>query len=207
MMFSKSRATHIPSMQQNQSNNWINAFSMNRMMLSKKSFPQQKNVKTITEIPPDPPKKKMKWGEPVWFFFHTMAEKVKPESFQTIRLSFLKIVSNICRNLPCPNCAQHATSYIENTNLNTIQTKEELIEYFYVFHNEVNKRKGVQLFPKELLREKYSKANTINIINNFLFHFLDKSFSIRMIADDFHRKRLVDEIKQWLNSNYQYFEL
>jgi hypothetical protein len=70
----------------------------------------------------------------------------------------------------------------------------------------VNKRKGVALFPRELIREKYSKANTLNIINHFLVNLLDKSYSIRMIADDFHRKRLVEDIKKWLSNNLQHFQ-
>jgi len=94
---------------------------------------------------------------------------------------------------------------LASINMNNIQTKEQLIDLFYVFHNEVNKRKGFAQFPRELLHEKYSKANTVNIINYFLLHFLDKSYSIRMIADDFHRKRLVEDIKKWLKENLQHF--
>jgi hypothetical protein len=163
-------------------------------------------VQTIQEVPQDPTKKKMKWGEPVWFFFHTIAEKVKPESFSIIRMELLQLVTNICRNLPCPTCSEHATKYLENTNINTVKTKEQFIEFFYTFHNEVNKRKGLAQFPRELLQEKYSKANTLNIINHFLVNLLDKSYSIRMIADDFHRKRLVEDIKKWLSSNLQHFQ-
>ena len=81
-----------------------------------------------------------------------------------------------------------------------------MIDFFYTFHNEVNKRKGFAQFPRENLRDKYSKANTLNIINYFLIHLLDKSYSIRMIADDFHRKRLVEDIKKWLGSNLHHFQ-
>jgi len=37
-------------------------------------------------------------------------------------------------------------------------------------------------------------------------NLLDKSYSIRMIADDFHRKRLVEQIKKWLTNNLQHFQ-
>jgi len=203
IMFSKPRSTLPPSV--NTDNiAMMNVFGMNKMV--RRQQPINQPVQTIKEVPEDPSKKKMKWGEPVWFFFHTIAEKVKPESFPTIRMELLKLITSICRNLPCPTCSEHATQYLANTNINAIKTKEELIEFFYVFHNEVNKRKGFAQFPRELLREKYSKANTLNIINYFLVKLLDKSYSIRMIAEDFHRKRLVEEIKQWLSNNSQHFQ-
>ena len=188
---------------------WINKYNKPASKTVNTPIPQPSPVKSITEVadPPDPTKKKMKWGEPVWFFFHTIAEKIKPDVFPVIRMELLKIINNICRNLPCPLCAQHAGQYLDKTNLNTIQTKEQLIEFLYTFHNEVNKRKGFAIFPRELLREKYAQANTVNIIRYFLTSFLDKSYSIRMIADDFHRKRLVDELGKWLSSNMQHFNL
>jgi hypothetical protein len=181
--------------------------SMNRITRQQQLVPKQTPVQPIQEVPQDPTKKKMKWGEPVWFFFHTIAEKVKPESFPIVRMELLQVITNICSNLPCPTCSQHAKTYLANTNLNTIQTKDQLIEFFYTFHNEVNAHKGFQQFPRELLRDKYSKANTMKMINYFLINLLDKSYSIRMIADDFHRKRLVEDIKKWLSNNMQHFNV
>lgn len=205
LMFSKPRSTIPPAAHQSNVP-MMNIFSMTRITRQQHQIPKQNPVQPIQEVQQDPTKKKMKWGQPVWFFLHTIAEKVKPESFQIVRMELLRIISNICSNLPCPTCSQHATTYLANTNINTITTKDQLIDYFYTFHNEVNKRKGFSQFPKELLHEKYSKANTLNIINHFLVNLLDKSYSIRMIADDFHRKRLVEDIKKWLGNNLQHFQ-
>jgi len=154
-----------------------------------------------------PPAKKMKWGEPTWFFLHTMAQKIKPEYFQQVRQGLLYQINSICRNLPCPDCAGHAAQHLDKSNFNRIQSKEELITFLYNFHNVVNKKKGFQIFPKEDLYDKYSKANTINIINNFLFHYSDKSKSIRMISNDMFRTRVVSDLKVWMNNNLQYFDL
>lgn len=204
LMFSKPRSTLPPSIRQDNIS-MMNVVNMNRFARQSQNPPKQQ-IQTIQEVPQEPQKKKMKWGQPVWFFFHTMAEKVKPESFAIIRMELLQLVTSICKNLPCPTCSQHAVTYLANTNINTIQTKDQLIDFFYTFHNDVNKRKGLAQFPRELLQEKYSKANTLNIINHFLVNLLDKSYSIRMIADDFHRKRLVEDIKKWLNNNLQHFQ-
>jgi hypothetical protein len=152
-----------------------------------------------------PPKKKMLWGEPTWFFLHTMAQKIKPEYFSVVRQSFLEQINNICRNLPCPDCSNHASQYLDKINFNTLTTKESIIDMLYDFHNAVNARKNIALFPKSELYEKYSSANTTNIIHYFLLHFADKSKSIRMISNDFYRQRLIAILQQWLQDNLQYF--
>lgn len=162
---------------------------------------------TITQENTSPPPKKMKWGEPTWFFMHTMAQKIKPEYFQQIRQGLLSQINSICRNLPCPDCSAHAAQYLDKSNFNRIQSKDELILFLYDFHNSVNLRKGIPQFPKEELYDKYSKANTVNIIQYFIFHFADKSKSIRMISNDMYRIRITKLLKEWLNSNLQFFEL
>lgn len=195
MMFSRARA--------NTKNNMMTQ-NMNFNMTLYPSRPIQ--VQPATEPVAAEKPKKMKWGEPTWFFLHTMAQKVKPEYFDTIRQGFLTQISTICRNLPCPDCANHASNYLDNSNFNRIQTKEDLILFLYNFHNAVNAKKGYPLFSKSELHEKYSKANTMNIINYFIYHFTDKSKSIRMISNDMFRVRIIKLLKEWLNSNIQYFD-
>lgn len=151
--------------------------------------------------------KKMKWGEPTWFLFHTIAEKVKSEYFSQIRKELFEIIIIICRNLPCPDCAEHATTYTNNINFNNIQTKEQLKDMLWTFHNSVNQRKMFPQFPREELDSKYSNANTIAILKNFMVHFQDKHASIRMIANDFFRNNIAEQLKKWFNNNIQYFDL
>jgi hypothetical protein len=153
------------------------------------------------------PKKKMKWGEPTWFLFHTIAEKIKPEFFQDLKADLLNIIFTICTNLPCPDCARHATAYMNGINFKTIGTKEALQTMLWRFHNEVNKRKGVPEFPFEELSAKYSAANTVNVIHYFMPFFEDKHASIKMIADDMHRARVALQLKAWFNKNIGFFEL
>lgn len=150
--------------------------------------------------------KKMKWGEPTWFLFHTLAEKVKEENFAQIRSELFDVIKTICMNLPCPDCAGHATKYMKGVDFSTIKTKQDLKDMLFSFHNTVNKRKGYEQFAYEELGAKYSAAVTKNIIYNFMTYFQDKHFSIRMIADDFHRGRLVSKLKIWFNDNIKYFE-
>lgn len=175
------------------------------------SFPQpspQPSMRQTSELTPTQEKKKkpMKWGEPTWFLFHTLAEKVKEENFQQIRKELLDVIYTICVNLPCPTCATHATQYMNGINFNTIQTKQQLKDMLFSFHNTVNGRKQYPLFDYSELDAKYSSANTINIIQNFMVHFQDKHSSIHMIANDMHRARIATILKKWFNENIVYFQ-
>jgi hypothetical protein len=149
--------------------------------------------------------KKMKWGEPTWILFHTLAEKVNENTFSQIRVELLNTIYSICANLPCPDCAEHATTYLNGINFKTIQTKEQLKYMLYTFHNTVNAKKGVELFPITHL-DKYSQMNLINVIYTFIPFLQDKSNSIRMIANDFHRTRMVSQLKIWFNTYISYFD-
>ena len=157
-------------------------------------------------VPIEETPKKMKWGEPTWFLFHTISYKIKDEYFLNIREELLNTIYTIATNLPCPDCANHAKEYLDRVHFLKIKTKDELIVLLYRFHNELNQKKGFNIFPFENLNEKYSKANTINIIQNFMFHFQDRSRSIKLIATDLYRSRVAERLKGWFNTNIIYFE-
>ena len=157
-------------------------------------------------IPETPPQKKMmKWGQPTWFLLHTLAEKVKDEHFSRIKNDLFRNIYTICTNLPCPDCANHAKLYLDSINFSLIQSRHDLKNMLFVFHNSVNKRKGFPIFLIEELNDKYVNAVTVNIINNFIFYFSDKSRSPQMIAGDLYRSRLTGNIKDWLNQNLYCF--
>lgn len=156
----------------------------------------------------DPMLKPMKWGEPTWFLFHSLAEKIKPQYFAGMRAELFQMVASICANLPCPVCATHAKQYLDGTNIAAIVSKDHLRMFFHRFHNEVNRRKGMPLFAFDDLTDKYSKANTVAIIHHFISHFEDRSpKSARMISDTLYRQRIVSVLKAWFSKNIQYFEL
>jgi len=176
------------------------------------SMQQQSQIKSIEsqpkpEKPLDPTKKPMKWGEPTWFLFHTLAEKIKPEYYPELQKELLNLIYTICSNLPCPSCAKHATQYLNAVNFNALTTKDSLRLLLHRFHNEVNHRKGFAEFPVEQLITKYSAANTVNIIHNFMPYFEDKAGSVRLIADNLHRSRVALQLRAWFNKNIGFFDL
>jgi len=162
-------------------------------------------VRTLNN--PDIGKKKMKWGEPTWFFFHTLAEKVKDSEFLKIRLEIINIIISICGSLPCPLCSNHASEYMKKSNINNVRTKQDLKEYLWKFHNEVNERKGFILFPISDLDEKYSKANLIPIINNFIYFFQEKTNNVKNLSIDLHKDIILKKVKLWLQQNMSNFDV
>lgn len=164
-----------------------------------------KSPSQIQPNEPEPKQKSMKWGKPIWFFFHTIAEKVRNESFHLVKNDLLNIIYKVCANLPCPMCANHAVDYMNKINFNAIQTKEQLKDLLFVFHNSVNLRKNFPIFMRKDLDEKYSRANTINIIQNFLNTFQQKTMNMHMIATNMHRTNVAHDIKVWFNNNIHNF--
>ena len=178
----------------------LNYYKTNRLL--------QQEPFSLPSPPPEsvqPKKTGMKWGPPTWFLLHTLTEKVKDEHFFRIKNELIRIIYTICTNLPCPDCANHAKLYLDSVNFNLIQTRYDLKNMLFVFHNSVNQRKGYSLFSVEELNDKYSTAVTVNIINNFIYYFSDKSRSPQMIAGDLYRARLTGSIKDWLNQNLYCF--
>lgn len=194
---------YIQMQKPNTSGSFVMPFSKNYV----KNIQQTAIDLTPQGQPPPKIEKKMKWGEPTWFLFHTMAEKINDEKFPILRLNILNIISLICNNLPCPDCSKHATEYMNKINPSSIQTKQDLKLMLFQFHNVINQKKGFPLFSINDLDTKYSSANTINIIQHFMVFFQDKHFSIRMIANDMHRSRVANQLKTWFNNNLQYFNL
>lgn len=149
--------------------------------------------------------KKILWGPPFWFFFHTLAEKVKPELFYQNRDALLGIIREICSNLPCPTCTTHAMQYLNNINFNAIQTKQEFIMMLYEFHNSVNKRKNLPIFPYNELKPKYEKAIFINIVNHFMHFYKMEHHVVRLMTENMYRQRSSKSILDWLHANQNIF--
>ena len=151
------------------------------------------------------PANKILWGAPFWFFFHTLAEKLKPELFYENRDAIFGIIREICRNLPCPTCTSHATQYLNNINFNAIQTRQDFIVMLYEFHNSINKRKNLPIFPYSELQPKYEKANFINIVNHFMHFYRMEHHAIRLMSEDLYRRRSSKSILDWLHANQHIF--
>ena len=69
------------------------------------------------------------WGKTTWIFFHTIAEKIKPEYFNQEIKTLINIVIKVCANRQCPECSNDATEKLKKMNINNIITKDDFINF------------------------------------------------------------------------------
>lgn len=113
------------------------------------------------------------WGNITWYLFHGIAEKIKEDKFSENKELIINIIKSICANLPCPECSDHATKTLNTINFNSINTRDELKDFLFKFHNIVNKRTNKEEYKKEELDKKYSI-----IIMPIIFNYFFKVYSI-----------------------------
>ena len=118
MKFHNSRAIikqdNNKPVQQNNLNS--SSFRMNFSQRRPTKNNENKNVNEIRDVQTSKDTN-MKGGEAIWFLFHTLAEKIKEEHFQSNKYEMINMVKSICTNLPCPKCSDHATAYMKRLNI------------------------------------------------------------------------------------------
>ena len=107
--------------------------------------------------------------------------------------------------LPCPECSIHAKQFWANVNTKNIKTKQDLINLIFVFHNSVNKRRGIRPFRYVDLQY-YNTLNLIETFNNFARSF-NTNGNMKLLTESFHRGRLLQILRVWLMSNLASFNL
>ena len=143
-----------------------------------------------------------KWGPAVWLLFHTIVEKIKePDNTRLCRELFYQI-KNICKFLPCPDCASHASSNLANVNISMINSKTDLKQILFIFHNSVNIRKKKALFSLDALN-KYTYANLSMVIYNFKMNY-NSTRNMRLMGETFQRTLVISQFDKWLNINKNY---
>ena len=145
------------------------------------------------------------WGPPTWIFLHTLAAKIKEESFPIIGPNLILLIIQICYNLPCSDCSQHAKQFWAKVKTGNIKNKTDLINLLFVFHNMVNKRKRLPPF-KYVDLQYYLTRNVIETHNQFARNFNTKG-NMNLINEAFHRDRMLISLRTWLMNNLRHFNL
>lgn len=149
--------------------------------------------------------KKKEWGNAVWYLFHTLAEKLKPE-YSSEASELLNHITNICNNLPCPDCQAHAMDFIRRTNKAVVGTsKENLTNFLWRFHNSVNQRTGAPQLSREKVDAMYKLAKTQQIIQNFITILNMSGNNSKNMLNTFHRQLYMKQFVTYINANmYKY---
>lgn len=144
--------------------------------------------------------KKKEWGNAVWLLFHTLAEKLKPE-YKTELTVLVSHITNICNNLPCPECKEHASKIMAQANITSITaTQDALIQFLWQFHNYVNVRIKTAPYPKESLTT-YKRANTLLVIKHFISIMSATSNNEKTMLHGFHRTIYIKKFVEYINNN------
>ena len=146
------------------------------------------------------------WGNAVWYLFHTLVYKIKSTEDSDFKVLFGHI-SSISKNLPCPECSEHAALFLSRVNINIVtSSRENMITFLFEFHNSVNKKIGKPIYLLEDLK-KYSLANTINIINHFNVVMNSNSNNSRLMMDSFNRQKAVKTFMEYIAQNIHKYNL
>jgi len=151
--------------------------------------------------------KKLLWGKTTWMFFHSLAEKINPDFYKANRYMVLDMIKKICHNLPCPDCAHHATAFMNTVHVNSVPNKREFRAMLYVFHNRVNKRLGKPLYDHKFLFV-HKNRNMGIILQNFLIFFVKRyngTIQAGITSTEMTRKRIGRHVAGWFKSNWHQF--
>ena len=147
---------------------------------------------------------KQQWGNAVWFLFHTLAEKLRPE-YSNEAPMLMGYIKMLCTTLPCPSCSNDATRLISTANTSRITDKYQLIYFLWEFHNRVNQKLRKPFFSKEEHLNKYRYANTRNIIMNFKYYMTLPSSQPKLMLSNQQKTRNVNNFLNYLQYNLYKF--
>ena len=145
-----------------------------------------------------------RWGPPIWTFFHTLAEKVNEDQFPLVFPPLFDFIKRICRVLPCPDCSQHATTFLSKVNPAGVRTKNDFRNIMCIFHNVVNRRKNKPTFDPNNLASTYGNIGPIIAYNGFVAAFQTKG-NMKLLADTFQRKLVLADFRKWFLTNIRFF--
>lgn len=147
------------------------------------------------------------WGKHTWIFFHCLAEKIKSESFITMKYKLINWIKLICKILPCPYCSEHATHLLETyRDYDKMNTKEDFKIFLLTFHNMVNRKTHKPVQNQQILKqyENYNlRVATANWFNNFIVNQTD----VKLLFDKKKRNQTRNYILKELTTYINYFEI
>lgn len=144
------------------------------------------------------------WGPITWRFLHTVAAKIRPESFASQRDELITLVRKVCDVLPCPDCRSHALQNLNRANFNNVRSKDDLITFLFEFHNIVNVQTRKQSQQKSVV-DQYASFKFGTVINEFAAVYSATSNISNLMNDSFRRKLFLTWLRKYLIDNGKCF--
>jgi hypothetical protein len=143
------------------------------------------------------------WGPAVWTLFHTLSAKINEDAYPQVSLSLFKMITSICKFLPCPECSSDASTFLAKINLSDLKTKADFKNTFYLFHNSVNSKKRKRLFKYSNL-DVYGTYRLVGVVNNFIAKYNTKG-NMKLIAESFQRQLIIKQFRSWFVGSIRAF--
>lgn len=109
------------------------------------------------------------WGPVLWSVLHGLAQRSGNVSTPIFRedekRQWVNIINGLPKIIPCPSCREHAEAWIlahpifDVKKINSTDLHVWLVDWFYEFHESVNRRVGKPSFDKELLAQNYGSVS------------------------------------------------
>lgn len=141
------------------------------------------------------------WGPITWILIHSIYAKVSQQQFNSLYLEINNVIKKMISLLPCDECKNHAITYLKNNKFNINERNiEKQRSFFYIFHNDVNRR-----LHKPQFRDfgKYNGANLNAILHNFSIIFPQNTGNRNSLTNSFHRRLIVKNISSIINKIQQ----
>lgn len=98
------------------------------------------------------------WGPKLWIFLHSLAEKTGKSNLSKLQEAdevryILQILKKMCLCMPCIICRKHYNEWLiahplrNYENMRDSLFRENIKNWLYKLHSDVNKRKGVLIEP------------------------------------------------------------
>ena len=151
---------------------------------------------------------KQEWGNACWYLIHGLSFKIKTDDKRFINELMTRIY-NVCINLPCPECSEHAReTFLQAKNCGIkINSKAELQAFWWKFHNLVNRRTGKSYMSFEDARSKYEKARLFPIVNNFVKIMKRNVPGERAMMYSMSRNKATENMFNFIKENQAYFDI
>jgi len=144
------------------------------------------------------------WGPALWMILHSTAERIGTKYLhqlpqEEIRL-WTTLLNSLKYSLPCPHCKKHYTSYLATNPIMNPFTKDNIRNWLFQLHNQVNERTGKNnKFIIEQLSELYDKpfcfTDYIKIIIQQMIQSIKLGWSSR---NDIQKTiRILEEMKRF----------
>lgn len=145
------------------------------------------------------------WAPQTWCMFHTLIEKIKENEIDNIKHDLWIQFYNICTNLPCPTCTQHAIKYFSKLKKIKVIDKQHLRTIFFEFHNDVNDRLNKPLFQETDIISTYSKYNTYQVATTFVNRYNIAANKNNAFYQSLQSRQVLSQFIKWYNENSNSF--